>query len=255
MKEYLPLPVVSFLKQVRHWFYTLKGFNHELAQKGELDYWKEYVQSDIFLGDVLSHENWQERIHPFAFPQFTGSRLRYFFNNIDDFRMFCKNIQDKQCLEIGSGAAGDLTVMSWFKKRIFIDPLIDEYRKLQVRKFGRTVFSQNVEAYSQEAEICIPSLENSVDGFILCVNTLDHCENPWLVLRNIGKYAAKGCKLLLWTDIWHLSGLNKEHRNITKDKKAFTKGLEQLGFGIDRLLADIRNDSSVIEFGCIATKL
>lgn len=253
IKEHFPSPLVRALQWLRHWYYTFKRFNHKLAQKGEFDYWKDFVGRDQALHRLLSSSDWKKGRN-FQYPPFTDSRMKYFFRDFSSFQEFCRRIENKQCMEIGSGAVGDLTLMPWIKKRIVIDPLLDQYRELQLEKFGRTLFSEDIEAYSRKAELFIPHLEHAVDGAIFCINTLDHCQDPWLVIDNIARYAVQGCALLLWTDLWHVSGLNKEHRNITKDKGMLEGSLTQRGFQIQQSFSGTREDHSTIDYGCIAIK-
>lgn len=116
-------------------------------------------------------------------------------------------------------------------------------------------FTDDIKCYSQEAEKYIQDLEHSITGFVFSRNTLDHCENPWLILENISRYAAPGCILLLWTDLWHLKDIDEKHGNIIRDKDIFEEKLISLGFKIDSVFSDVREDKSTIEYGCIATKL
>lgn len=253
IKKHFPRPLVQALQWIRHWYYTFKGFNHKLAQKGEFDYWKNFVERDRALRALLSFSGWKKERN-FQYPPFTDSRMKYFFRDVVSFQAFCARMENKRCMEIGSGAVGDLALMPWIKERILVDPLLERYRKLQLGKIGNTLFSEDIECHSKEAEVFIPHLENTIDGCIICTNTLDHCRDPWLVLRNIAKYATVGCELLLWTDLWHLSGLNKEHRNITKNAALFEHNLIDLGFKITYSFSDVRQDHSTIEYGCIAIK-
>ena len=252
-KKYVPGFIVGALKGIRHRYYTMKGFNHAVAQKGEADFWRQFVRSDENFRKLVESDSWKKD-ERFDYPLYTHSRMRYFFRNPESYEEFCKKNRETRCFEIGSGAVGDLVMMPWVKERIVIDPLLDVYRKTQLDSFGKTLFNEDIQSYSQEAEVFIPFLENSISGFIFCTNTLDHCADPWLVLENISRYAQPGCMLLLWTDLWHLEGLNAEHRNITKDRDMFERRLLDLGFQIERSFSDVRQDSSTIEYGCVAVK-
>ncbi len=98
----------------------------------------------------------------------------------------------------------------------------------------------------------MPELENQIDGVIVCRNTLDHGEYPYKVLDNIGKYAKRGCYLLLWTDLYHTGGHDAGHRNITNDRDAFRDYIVKLGFRIIRGFAKTGRDT--INYGCTAIK-
>lgn len=235
IKKYLPESTVSLLRIPRHWFYILKGFDHKLAQKGEL---KHQISRDEELSERLSIELHQT------------NRMKYFFP--EGYEEFIARFKDKRCLEIGSGPFPDLAFMP-IQDRVVIEPLLNDLRQHQIVKFGKTLFS-GITCYSQNAESLISSLENSIDGFILCDNVLDHCTDPWAVLNNIGRYAYKGCILILWSDIWHYKGLSKEHRNIIKDKGVLEFKLKELGFTIQKVLPKRGKDESTTEYGCIAIK-
>lgn len=277
LKKLLPEPIVALLRIPRHWFYTIKGFDYRLAQKGELrhqrtcmskqmekamfsftDSWKEgepYIVSDISrqaMENIFSTlDSWKE-----GDPYFASQRFKYFFSSSNEYQLFCKEMLDKKCLEIGGGLASDISLMPWIRSRIVIEPLANALKQFQLENFGRTLFTDTMRTFSQEAEQHISSLDNAINGFILCDNMLDHSSDPRTILKNLSLYAAKGCKLLFWSDLWHWKGLNENHRNITKSKDAFKKSLIDLGFRIDRTISTLKRlDGSTTEYGCIATKI
>jgi hypothetical protein len=94
-----------------------------------------------------------------------------------------------------------------------------------------------------------------VDGSLICRNCLDHCEDPFAVLFNISEYAAPGCYLLLWSDIWHLAGTDPGHHNLTKTEAMMDKIISGLGFEILRICSKIRDPSEYVEYGRLARKL
>jgi len=254
-KKYLPKFFISILRKLRYRYYTWKGFNHKIAQKGEFESSIRFMTSgDKFMELVYNIESlknrelYEEVIYPLC-------HIHDFFRDIENYKKFLNNIQDKNCLEIGSGPVGFLGLMPWIEKRTIIDPLLEKYRDFQLSYFGKTFFTDDIKKYSQNAEVIIPQLENSVDGCIVVRNALDHSQNPWKILENISKYACTGCWLLLWTDLWHLRDIGGEHRNIIKDKDVFEKKLINLGFKIKKVFSDVRNNNSTIEYGCIALKL
>lgn len=255
LKKYLPLPLISFLRGVQYFYYAHKPFHHKVAQRGELksnlrfmvsgNKFMELVRDVELLKDRHSHE---DLIYSIDY-------INNFFRDIETYKSFSDSIQDKRCLEIGSGPIGALGLMPWINKRIIIDPLLNEFKKFQLNYFGKTFFTDDIEAHSQNAELFIPHLEHSIDGFIITRNALDHCEDPWVILENISRYARSGCRLLLWTDLWHMDCVGNEHRNIIKDRSIFEKKLIELGFRIDNTFSDVRADKSTIEYGCVATKI
>jgi len=256
IKKHFPRFIVAFLMFLRHWFYIFKGFDHKLAQKGELMFHKTIRSSEEMSRKFLMIDMWKESsksepTHPFYdFP-----KISYFLPDAESYQEFCREMQQKSCLEIGSGSIGVIARMPWIKERIIIEPLLNPLRQHQMSTFGRTLFTEDIQCHSQEAEAFIPSYENSITGFIICDNVLDHCRDPWLVLENIARYAHEGCMLLLWSDIWHWKGLNKEHGNIAKDVGAFQQKIEELNFRIKKVLPSKTKQDLTTEYGCIAVKL
>ncbi len=175
-----------------------------------------------------------------------------FFKNGYLWNKFVKYIENKTCLEIGSGPAGALIRWYWTKKRIIIDPLASEYKRLSIEKFGKSFFTDDMMLYSQNVEIYIPHLGNTIDGTIVCRNILDHCENPNKVIENMAKYAKNGCYLLLWSDIYHKKGHNEGHTNITKSKVMFENIIKKNDFEIQYKFSLGKSDN--INYGCVAIK-
>lgn len=178
----------------------------------------------------------------------------FFMGNEQIWNGFRDHVRDRKCLEIGSGPYGYLTPCYWIRNRIVIDPLVDEYRRIQIAVNGKTLFGPQIVTHACPAELPIDDLINKVDGAIICRNALDHCDDPLAVLHAIGKYSAEGCYLLFWTDIWHLHGTNEGHRNITKSEGAIDALLRGLGFDILQRGKRIRDPLDFIEYGVVARK-
>lgn len=178
----------------------------------------------------------------------------FFAGSHSDWQEFASFIEDKTSLEVGAGPCGALAIWWWGKRRIIVDPLAAEHKRISLELFRKTWFGDNVELYSQPAEQLIPELVGKVDGAVICRNALDHAEDPMVILDNISAYAKHGCYLLLWTDLWHLKGHDRGHRNITKDKLAIEKKLKAIGFEILYAFSDARADGSSIEYGCLARR-
>ena len=73
------------------------------------------------------------------------------------------------------------------------------------------------------------------------------------VLENIARYAAPGCYLLLWTDLYHPGGHDEGHRDITRDPAKFTRKLCELGFTIEYATPK-KDGRNTIHYGCRARK-
>jgi hypothetical protein len=178
----------------------------------------------------------------------------WFLGNADLWKAFVEHVRDRTSLEIGSGPFGYLAPCYWMKRRVVIDPLIDEYRAYQMTHFGKTFWSAEIETHAVPAERIVEPLRGAVDGCIVSRNALDHMEDPLATLEAIGAYAAPGCYLLLWSDIWHLDGGDVGHRNITRSPSVLDRTLDGLGFAIVQNGGDIRAGGGYIEYGRLARK-
>jgi SAM-dependent methyltransferase len=242
--------LVDFARSAKRLIYREPSieFDHAAAQRYELSHAKRTIELDfsklLAKVDAASKAGSLWMSHDDQF--FAGDRAL--------FDAVVERARDRRCLEVGCGPFGYLAPCRWLKDRVFIDPLIDEYRSEQLRVAGRTLFTPDLETHSTSAEALIPRLVNAVDGFIVCRNAIDHCEDPLSVLANISAYAAPGCYFLFWADIWHLDGVDAGHRNITKSIAFMDAAVAGLGFQILRHSEQVRAPGECIEYGCIATK-
>lgn len=179
--------------------------------------------------------------------------IHEFFNGQkEEWSEFAAYISDKTCLEVGAGPCGALVGWWWVRRRIVIDPLVTEYRRITLELFERTWYTDEIELLALPGERLVGELVGMIDGAVICRNTLDHCENPMSVLENIAAYCRPGCYLLLWTDLWHPGGHGEGHRNITKQKDTFQRSINDLGFEILYSFEDV--DRPTINYGCRARK-
>lgn len=184
-----------------------------------------------------------------------GANDDFFCGDNALFAQFVEHVRTRKCLEIGSGPFGYLLPARWIEDRAIIEPLAEKYRAEQLRLTGKTFFTDDVKVFASSAETVIPELVGLVEGAIICRNVLDHCDDPLSVFGNIAKYAAPGCYLLLWTDIWHVGGIDDDgHRNITRSPEVIDALLDGLGFNIIRPSARVRDPNEFIEYGRIAQK-
>ena len=226
------------------------SFNWREAQEYELRHSRTWI-SDNFESLFARIQTARERGERWPGPH--GQVLKEFFaGDLVRWREFAEHISGRTCLEIGAGPCGALAIWWWVRRRIVIDPLVEEYRQLCLSIFGRTWYGEEIELYARPAESFIKELAHTIDGAIICRNTLDHCEEPMSVLQSISDYAAPGCVLLLWTDLWHPEGQDAGHRNITNDSASFERVVSTLGFDILRAFAD--HDRATTNYGCCATK-
>lgn len=178
----------------------------------------------------------------------------WFCGNQELWDGFVEHARSRKCLEIGSGPFGYLSPCNWIADRVVIDPLVDEYRAYQIRLAGRSLFSDDVVTYARPAESLVVELINEVNGFIVCRNALDHLEDPLAVMHNISQYAAAGAYLLLWTDLWHLTGPTEGHRDITRSVEAFDALLTGLGFNLIQVGSPVRDTGDTVELSRLLVK-
>jgi len=241
--------VRSLKRIVRQMWTILTGrFNHRTAQRYEI---------------ISAHGN-MRRTFPKVFAAWEQDRAQgglwqsgqdqWFQGNNDLWATFVAHVRDRTNLEVGSGAFGYLAPCYWMKRRIVIDPLIDKHRVYQIKRFGKTFWTDDIETHAIAVEMPVKELRGAVDGCIVSRNALDHMEDPLAALEMIAEYAASGCYLLLWTDIWHMDGGDVGHRNITRSQTVMERLLDGLGFSILQNSAQVRNSAECIEYGCLARK-
>ncbi len=169
---------------------------------------------------------------------------------------FLEDTKGKTALEIGSGPFGYLVFTDWVKARHVIDPLINSYREVQLKHFNRTFFTDAIHTYSYPAETLVSELVNTIDGFIVCRNCIDHTEDPWTILYNICQYAKPGSYLLFWADIWHIGGsIDEGHHSVTKNKDVIEAFLTGQGYRILKTHDGISTHGNTIDYGCLAVKV
>lgn len=223
----------------------MSNFNFTEAQKYELEWQTNYIKETF----QKEWDEWRERQSK---PN-TYSFLKHFAPVVDP--EIVDHIRKENNLEIGCGSVPLIKELfdSVYCDNV-IDPLAKEYEHIQTELFGKSFFD-GMNILSLPAEVFHPIIEGSVRGCIICRNALDHMEDPLKVLYNISRYAASGCYLLLWTDIWHHDGGNEGHRSITKSKEAMEAYLKGLGF--ERLYdaPTVRTNPVYEEFGGTFIKL
>jgi len=234
--------ILSKIKKRLIKFKDHANFDHIKAQTYEMDYASKWLDDNFErVFREISNKKKQKKVISDEF-----FKNKYLWNK------FIKYIENKTCLEIGSGPAGALIRWYWTKRRIIIDPLVSEYKRLSIEKFGKSFFTDDIILYSQNAETYIPNLRNKINGVIVCRNALDHCENPIKVIENMAKYAKSGCYLLLWSDIYHKKGHDEGHTNITRSKAKFENLIKKSNFEIQYKFSLSKRDT--INYGCVAIK-
>ena len=242
--------IVRLLKRIarRGWTAAVGGFHHHSAQTYEMLSARGTMRRDF----AQLYADWERARAAGSLWQSAGDQ--WFRGNEELWAGFIEHVRDRTNLEIGAGPFGYLAPCYWMKRRVVIDPLIDKYRAYQLERFGKTFWTPDIETHAVPAEQIVEPLRGAVDGCIVSRNALDHMEDPLAALATIAEYAARGCYLLLWTDIWHLDGGDVGHRNITKSTSAMDKILDGLGFTIVQNGAAVRNLAGCVEYSRLARK-
>lgn len=256
LKKILPAPAIHFLVKVQNYFYQHVAFDHERAQKYELEHSLVHLrESQDRLKSVFEEF---EKIKANKEYAIDVHARRYFFeDNQEKWESFAKTLTDKTCMEIGAGSVGMLTRLWWIKKRIIVEPLLNALRAGSLEIIGKTFFTDDMDLRSQNAEDLIPEFVGKIDGVIICTNAIDHADRPLRIIENIGKYAAAGCRLMFWSTLYYPHGHNEGHRNVMESAVKFEEFLKSQGFRIDHRVPQgmlpLKNEE--VGYGCLATKI
>ena len=225
----------------------MQDFDHTRAQQYEMEHTLRWVQEN------------SEWVWPLIDEASEGKRdvhdvlLKEFFNgDPNEWETFSKHLEGRTLLDIGSGPVPAPALWQWAGRRIVIDPLADGYDTAVKKMFGRSWWD-GISRHATAAEVFHQELQGQVDGAIICRNCLDHCAEPYLILSNIASYAAPGCALLLWSDLYHIDGHDHGHTDITRDRPGFRRLIENLGFEVIRETPH-QEGRGTIQFGCFAVR-
>jgi hypothetical protein len=222
----------------------------EASQQYEWDATIKFMSTSEFKELALRiRDDSSQRISNGYSPRLT---ITEFFGGSDsEWHEFVNHISGRKCLEIGSCTASILSGWDTAAKRFVIEPLADKVSAWQCENLGFSLY-EDLTTYSLGADQYIETLESSIDGAIFCRNCIDHSPHWTFILSNISSYAAPGCRLLLWNDIFHLDGTDSGHYDLTKDPSAMKRLIGRLGFDIQREYTDsARRD---LNWGCFAIK-
>jgi len=182
-----------------------------------------------------------------------NTTLKEFFDDSqENWFKFINYVSGKVCLEIGPCIVSELVCYDVASERHVIEPLYLKIREWQIANLGRSTYEDLI-CYGQGAENTIDGLIGLVNGAIFCRNMLDHTPHWEVVLTNISNYATKGCRLLLWTDLYHKRGVDIGHYNITTNLSTFKELIKDLGFRVIREYQDV-NRIETLNYGCFAIK-
>lgn len=223
------------------------NFDHKAAQYYEITFAERWLRENgDWVWDAVNRAQSGERyLQELILAEF-------FAKDRTVWEQFSHSLDGKAVLDIGTGPVPAHACWPYAGRKFVIDPLASEYDRLCKAMFGRSWFD-GMRLYSVDAEHWVPDLRGAIDGAIVCRNCLDHCREPYLILSNIAAYAAPGCALMFWTDLFHLDGHDHGHTDITRDRDGIRRMVENLGFEIVREVPD-SPARGTIQFGCFALK-
>lgn len=140
-------------------------------QLHELHYWKNKKKSE----DILSNEHY-----------------RYFYTT--QFGLNEDDYQGKTIVDIGCGPRGSLEWASMASRRIGIDPLADEYKKLGADRHQMEYINAPSERMPFEPGEC---------DIVCSFNSLDHVEDVDRTIDEIKRITRVGGKFLLLVEVNH----------------------------------------------------
>ncbi len=225
------------------------GKTWNVSQEYELNHAIEFMQQEHFLKLYSDLMAGRQRVSQ---GYVSDLILQEFFDNSkEQWQSFVDHIRNKTTLDIGPCVMSPIAGWDVSLQRHIIEPLYLPIHEWQIKNLGRSVFSELI-CHGQQAEQPVPELFGMVDGAIFCRNMLDHTPHWPFVLSLISSYAAKGCRLLLWTDLDHGGKANEGHYDITPDSDSFRRLIVSLGFRIER---ECHNEKRADKnWGCFAVK-
>jgi SAM-dependent methyltransferase len=145
------------------------------AQKFEAAYWSEALSKEA---------DWESRffhgrsVHEIIWRRFGVAPMDW---------------SGKVVVDIGCGPTGRLS-SAVNATKIAIDPLWDDYQAMQGANCA-----DYTHGYSLPAEQFVPELEQIAD-VVVCLNALDHCDDPLVVIENMWRYCKPNGVGFLSTD-------------------------------------------------------
>lgn len=136
---------------------------------------------------------------------------------------------DKNILEVGCGPAAAIHSLRQARLRVGIDPLASELRH----------FYRNSTNQIQGIGEYLPFKDETFD-VVLCINVLDHVQNPFAVLKEMQRCLKRGGTLVLWLQTFYtlrtirkaLSLVDAPHPHHFSDSDVFFM-LQEIGYCID----------------------
>lgn len=165
------------------------------------DLWKDSQKNERWFWQTMLDQGNPDQKHRNWYYQ---SNMEGECSFISDF-LKSTNMADKTVIDLGSGPEGFCHAIPG-KIRIAVDPLMNSYRQL-----GFKVDANGVLAINAKAEDLGNLFQDSID-VIFCLNSIDHHQDPALVMDNIFDALKRGGSALLLTDLRPESLLDAYHK-------------------------------------------
>jgi 2-polyprenyl-3-methyl-5-hydroxy-6-metoxy-1,4-benzoquinol methylase len=148
------------------------------SQTNELYFWKKELEQDNL-------DQRQRNVYYMSRMEGHCSLIKDFVESTD--------LSNKVVMDLGSGPMGFMHAVE-AKKKFAVDPLMDEFEKLGYDTAANDVISVNM-----KAEDIGEGFENQID-VIFCLNSIDHHQDPQLVVDQCYKALKSDGHLIILTD-------------------------------------------------------
>ncbi len=177
------------------------------------DQYLQYEYNSWNTSSVKYLYSWKHRFERFGYRIEIDKGKPISMINTIDFDSLCRKLnieikgkfEETTIVDVGSGPSGiGYCLDGYGLKIICIDPLINKYRQLEYYKnniFNIVDKMENKVLYQAMGED-LP-LKNKVADIVFCINVLDHCKNPYLVLDEIQRILKPKGLLILDVDFYY----------------------------------------------------
>jgi hypothetical protein len=175
----------------------------------ELTFWKQWIKGPYpWLG---SWKTCRDTYLSQEIPPVSSRKceITEFCNSKEEWsKIYEANVRGKICVDVGVGCDGMVPFWKDAKKRILIDPLVDEYHKL-IQEESVNQEEPDLDWFSGCELVAIPAqeaclkLRDSIDGTIVFRNAMDHDTDSVGLLKSVLSLAMPGCLVIFWSELIH----------------------------------------------------
>jgi len=176
--------------------------------------------------------------------------------------VYLSHVSGKICMDVGCGMDGMVPFWKHARRRILVDPLVEEYVKA-IDEYMETNAKPGLNwLKGNELRPCSatdPSMDDmvgKVDGAIIFRNALDHDPgNHAALLSRVLSFSAEGCLLLFWSEFTHASS-DPGHHDCDLSPEMAKQAIMDAGFEVLSRTIPVHGPGYVqgLDFGCVAHK-